>query len=641
MSTSPDTTAREWTLRSAHRRSGSGGDGNGGDGVDGDDVCCGRVVRGLHNAWTRGCAITADGALAATAGYDGVVCLWEAGDAVREGLESVLASVRREGYEHANGCAMTPDGRFVVATFYKDKGMGGEVVIGEVSKVRGVEGLSVAITAYTWEKSNLRECCVSGDGSVVGLTSWRGSGGQWYVDVIAVRTGGLLRPSVKVRGKFPAVAMTAAGDYVIVADDAALAVWAVHAARSEASVMQGYAAPRSKHCAVTPRGDRIVAAVAENMFAVWDRRSGEMIARLSGHGAAGRGCAVSVCGTRFVTCCGDAAVRFFDVGAVLEGLAQRTVSKAEARAWFRVAVQRCGSEGTLSYQKASLAVHSLLLNAGHASRRWIAPETLEDILEGVDRGATERICEDGFARTFAAVSRHLGIAGVHNLSENWWVAFEQAADSLKGRLSKRQARRILLRVAQEERGVEGMSARSTEQDAVVADAKLAAAEANVGGRPRNDQKFLPQDSRESLFWATDFCARGFSVDIALYIEIASGLMFGDSDGRRKLIEEGICPRSGCSSPIRSSGSVDVSEEENAADTICVICQSEFVLGDTLLRLPACGHEYHADCLRKYVKSTKKKGRRQQLVCPIDREPIILLWGDNLDCLPRRRYLPTA
>eukprot|EP00929_Paragymnodinium_shiwhaense_P111419 TRINITY_DN7941_c0_g1_i1.p1 TRINITY_DN7941_c0_g1~~TRINITY_DN7941_c0_g1_i1.p1 ORF type:complete len:298 (+),score=24.98 TRINITY_DN7941_c0_g1_i1:112-1005(+) len=53
------------------------------------------------------------------------------------------------------------------------------------------------------------------------------------------------------------------------------------------------------------------------------------------------------------------------------------------------------------------------------------------------------------------------------------------------------------------------------------------------------------------------------------------------------------------------------EDPQQHDELCVICQSEYQLGETVETLHACGHSFHKDCLRRWLQESSH--------CPLCRQ----------------------
>jgi WD40 repeat protein len=247
---SRDKTARVWNMRTGRLQ---------------------RVLLG-HTDFVWNCSISADGMFVATASRDGTVRVWRTAD----GKE--VCELRQVGYKSATGCALTPDGRTLVATFKKARSSAGAIVRCDWQG-RGVRA------QHTRNGTDLNNCTVSSDGTVA-LCVWWKRGADSVVELLDTLTGRSLQKWSSSRNIHRNnVAMSAAGDRVVIADGTQLQVFAAPSnptTRWTGVVLTGYNPP--SRAAFTPDGKLVIACATVNnrqAFGVWNAETGAMIAKLA------------------------------------------------------------------------------------------------------------------------------------------------------------------------------------------------------------------------------------------------------------------------------------------------------------------------------------------------------------------------
>lgn len=639
VSTSVDKTARVW--RDCQRRRGGG---------------CGVASIRLERFvdWTRGVGVSADGRVVAVAQYGGCVSVRTVhGDEGDDGFR-----LERDGYEHANGVSMTPDGRWCVATFYKHNRLGGELVVMELGRRRD-EGKVGMLSMTAWRSAaHLRDVAVSADGAVVALSCWNG-GEKWYAAVVDARTvrsalvrgvtGAVAVPplverpagrddaaasdfAIPLAGPFPGIALSADGRRLAAADESALRVWSLGRVSGALVVCARYEASKNRSCAMTACGARVVASVAGGAFRVWDARSGVVLALLRGHGprltnpinrteTVAKGCAVSACGTRFWTCSTDKRVGYWTPPEhVLPRLEGRVVTDDDARAWFKAAAGYARRAPGLAYSSAGDALRALLQSAGHqALVRDVSGEAMDKVFELVDVEGRERVVESEFVSAVRLLLRRLGILERFELSRDWREKFKNAADGMDGWVSQRQATRLALKIAARERELLGFAPRSEEEDRDLVREMFARDE-------QPERTYSDSEGSTTRGPSRHVCVSGF-------VNVGRQLMRVSTVDTAWLSVDNFT-----SVPVRVGNTDEAAAENNGngtsqLDQDCVICLEAFSITNTLTRLP-CLHELHRDCLSSYLRSDSY-GRREPR-CPICRTNIPSQARHDVDVLPQRQ-----
>ena len=77
---------------------------------------------------------------------------------------------------------------------------------------------------------------------------------------------------------------------------------------------------------------------------------------------------------------------------------------------------------------------------------------------------------------------------------------------------------------------------------------------------------------------------------------------------RKITEEDVAP----SGDTKKDGDEDDDEEENEDGPSCAICMQQYKVNDELRILP-CGHEFHCECVDKWLPMKK--------ICPLCRHDV--------------------
>jgi WD40 repeat protein len=225
------------------------------------------VLRG-HTAVTLGCSISADGTVAATASSDGSVRVWN----TLSGEQ--LLELRRPGFERASGCALTGDGRTIVATFFRVPGYAGQIVVYDVRS---------SVTKSAWDRSHrVFRCTISHDASRVAFHTWNGTG-EHGVEVMSTITGRAIRIWSDV-ARESGVSLDAYGERLVIADKRELRLFLVHDPSIHPIVFPGYSPSDWRAACITPNGERVIAPTASTgrfQFGVWDTRTGALLAGLT------------------------------------------------------------------------------------------------------------------------------------------------------------------------------------------------------------------------------------------------------------------------------------------------------------------------------------------------------------------------
>lgn len=229
---------------------------------------------GPHGGGTVfGAEISGDGTIAATAGMDGKVRIWDTSTA------AMLAAFTSSGARYAASVSMTADTRTLAAAFVRDD-----------SPYDALDGITVAV--YTlhggtgWAASrcvsswNIRagrrvRIALSVDGSLLAHTL---AGGVAVVDATTKVEFGAWRASGDA-----AIALDTSADNLAIADARTLRICPISGQR-KARVLSGYSPPLEPCVTYGDYGSRIAAAVRKDGIRVWCAHSGDCLIHLRGSG---------------------------------------------------------------------------------------------------------------------------------------------------------------------------------------------------------------------------------------------------------------------------------------------------------------------------------------------------------------------
>jgi WD40 repeat protein len=247
------------------------------------------LVRTLsgHTDWVNGCAISPDGSFIVSASVDKTLKIWDA----KTGAERLTLSGHKDA---VYGCAISPDGSFIVSASW-DK----TLKIWDAKT--GAERL--ALSAHThW----VYGCAISPDGSFVVSTSWDNTLKIWDAKNGTER--------LTLFGHKDAVydcAISPDGSFIVSASwDKTLKIWDAKTGAERLS-LSGHT-DRVSGCAISADGSFIVSASSDKTLKVWDAKTGAERLTLSGHKFSVSGCAISADGSFIVSVSRDNTLKIWD-----------------------------------------------------------------------------------------------------------------------------------------------------------------------------------------------------------------------------------------------------------------------------------------------------------------------------------------
>jgi WD40 repeat protein len=200
-----------------------------------------RTLEG-HADWVNGCAFSPDGKWIVSASRDKTLKLWET--ATGQPVQTL------EDADWVNGCAFSPDGKWIVSASHDNTLKIWEAATAQM--VRSLEG----------HTNEVRSCVFSPDGKLIVSASWDG------LKVWEAATG-------KLQRTLEDIALVSA-------------------------------------CAFSPDGKRIVSALGEGKLTVWEATTGQIVRTLEGHASWVNGCAFSPDGKLIVSASGDGTLKVWE-----------------------------------------------------------------------------------------------------------------------------------------------------------------------------------------------------------------------------------------------------------------------------------------------------------------------------------------
>jgi WD40 repeat protein len=249
------------------------------------------LIRTLRGHWqpVNGCAVSPDGDWIVSASDDTTLKLWDS----RTGAElRTLQGHRRS----ITSCAVSPDGDWIVSAS-KDQTL--KVWDSRTgAELRTLQG----------HRQDVNCCAVSPDGAWIVSASGDGTLKVWDS-----RTGAELRTLWGHRelASVTSCAVSPDGTWIVSAsDDGTLKLWDSRT-RAELPMLQGHIGSVYS-CAVSPKGDWVVSASWDGTLKMWDTHKGVVLATLKGHKSHVLGCAVSPDGTWIASISDDKTLKLWD-----------------------------------------------------------------------------------------------------------------------------------------------------------------------------------------------------------------------------------------------------------------------------------------------------------------------------------------
>jgi len=242
-----------------------------------------------HDGPVLCCAVSPDGTRIVSAGLDGDVRLWDAG-------EGILAAVLRGHTERVHGCAFSPDGSWIVSASGDGTVRLWDAETG--NPVRTLRGHDGAVYA----------CEVSPDGT------WIVSAGDDHtLRVWGAADGAALATLRGHTERVSGCAIAPGGSWLVSASaDRTLRRWDT-GSWEERATLAGHA-DAVECCAVSPDGAWIVSGGYENVLRVWDAATGREHMTLPWHSSWVQGCRFSRDGSLLVSASRDYTMRIWDTG---------------------------------------------------------------------------------------------------------------------------------------------------------------------------------------------------------------------------------------------------------------------------------------------------------------------------------------
>jgi WD40 repeat protein len=257
---------------------------------------------GTSTMW--GCAVSPDGAFVVAAGYDGTLIVWDTATAAeRRRLTGHTSWVRR--------CAVSADGTFIVSASFDRRLRVWDAATGEVRQILlghtdGVTDCAITPDSRFVVSSSLDETIRIWDvatGALVRTLSaqWKDERGGWLVQ--STPSGHL--------ASIWSCAVSADGRFILSASaDHTVKLWNFDTGE-ELRTLTGHTAA-VQGCAFSPDGGLVASAGADGTLRIWDTQSGAVRLKLDPQVGALNACAFTPDGASIAFACEDATVRVRD-----------------------------------------------------------------------------------------------------------------------------------------------------------------------------------------------------------------------------------------------------------------------------------------------------------------------------------------
>ena len=249
----------------------------------------GRTARTLkgHRGDVNGCAVAPDGTYIVSTSDDGTLRLWDpaTGDTIRTLQGHTDLALR---------CAVAPDGTYIVSTSYDRTLRLWDPTTGHtIRTLQGHTDLALG-------------CAVAPDGTYIVSTSAEGTLRLWDPT-----TGDTIRTLHGHSRDVNGCAVAPDGTYIAsTSDDDTLRLWDP-ATGDTIRTLTGHTGSVSG-CAVAPDGTYIASASHDGTLRLWDPATGDTIRTLHGHTGPVFGCAVAPDGTYIASASHDGTLRLWD-----------------------------------------------------------------------------------------------------------------------------------------------------------------------------------------------------------------------------------------------------------------------------------------------------------------------------------------
>jgi len=262
----------------------------------------------------RQCALTNDGSLAVVAADGHGISIVDV--ATGKHIYSVNEPTHPKSQFSAGGCALSPDGDILVATFRTTNRAFGQI---HIIKWRSLE-LDEKIIKRDY---SIWQCEISEDGRRIAFKYWKGT--KSGVELIDVRSGKSLGNWEGLNGEWN-FSIDAKARMLATADVHNLSV--VDMVSGDTRAMESYTFSAFAGIDISSDGNHIVAPLADHKFGIWETATGKLVALLGGHQNRTNGCAINSDGTRVITCSNDHTVRLWDTTGATDGSGADEVRQA-------------------------------------------------------------------------------------------------------------------------------------------------------------------------------------------------------------------------------------------------------------------------------------------------------------------------